>query len=66
MPAPRLQAPVSNRSNAPAAGSQSDPTWLKLVRTGRDLDGGSGVVVEGCAGVEDVIAGLDRDAAVAA
>ena len=29
-------------------------------------DGGSGVVVEGCAGVEDVVAGLDGDAAVAA
>ena len=29
-------------------------------------DGGSGVIVEGCSSVEDVVAGLDGDAAVAA
>jgi hypothetical protein len=44
-------------------------TWLNLVSSGCVLDGvdgGSGVVVQACAGVEDVVAGLDGDAAVAA
>src|SRR5215204_600584 len=46
-----------------------DLAWLNLVSSGCVLDGadgGAGVVVEGCAGVEDVVAGLDGDAAVAA
>jgi len=30
------------------------------------IDGGSGVGVEGCSGVEEVVAGLDGDAAVVA
>jgi hypothetical protein len=45
------------------------PTWLNLVSSGCGLDGVEGcshVVVEGGAGVEDVVAGLDGDAAVAA
>ena len=44
-----------------------DLTWLKLVSTGGVLDSGddrSGLVVEGCAGVQNVAAGLDGDAAV--
>src|SRR5215211_9142682 len=48
---------------------QTDLTWLNLVSSGCVLDGadgGSGVIVEGCSGVEDVVAGLDGDAAVAA
>ena len=46
-----------------------DPTWLKLVRSsgGSDCAGdGYCVVVEWGAGVQDVVAGLDGDAAVAA
>ena len=44
-------------------------TWLRLVSTCRFLDGGerfAGCRVERGAGVEDVAAGLDGDAAVAA
>ena len=46
-----------------------DLTWLKLVSSRCGLDGvddGSCVVVERGAGVQDVVAGLDRDAAVVA
>ena len=61
---------LSTRRSARKRRDHSDgPTWLKLVRSGGGLDGGddgSGVVVEGGAGVEDVVAGLDGDAAVAA
>jgi DNA replication protein DnaC len=49
--------------------SRYDLTWLKLVSSRCGLDGvddGSCVVVERGAGVQDVVAGLDRDAAVAA
>jgi transposase len=44
-------------------------TWLNLVSRGcvlDGIDGGSGVGVEGCSGVEEVVAGLDGDAAVVA
>ena len=44
-------------------------TWLNLVRSRRGFDGaddGFRVVVEGGAGVQDVVASLDGDAAVAA
>jgi hypothetical protein len=44
-------------------------TWLKLVFTAGGLDcveSGACGVVEGCAGVEDVVAGSDGDAAVVA
>jgi hypothetical protein len=67
MPGEPLQA--GDEVRVVATPGQQGLTWLNLVSSGCVLDsadGGSGVVVEGCAGVEDVVAGLDGDAAVAA
>src|SRR5215211_2344660 len=81
MPAPRLPFPNSagsmstTRSNSRpfecsgVSVRTRDLTWLNLVSRGcvlDGIDGGSGVGVEGCSGVEEVVAGLDGDAAVVA
>ena len=64
-PAP-VQARETRGGRRPAS---HDLTWLNLVRSCGGFDGaddGSRVVVEWGAGVQDVVAGLNGDAAVAA
>ncbi len=62
-----LMLPNGAQQHEPIVSLDEDLTWLNLVRTGRVVDcvdQGPGLVVEGCAGAQDVAAGLDGDASV--